>query len=281
MNKKKILICICALVCVGLVVAVALLGAGGTGELSLKVQSQGGLPLTSVKVKIFTDSALNNQLAVCETDREGLASFEGKKNKSYYVTLEEVPEGYQTDESYKIKGESVEIQLNTVLLEKGIEDIDLKLGSVMPNFSVTAADGTEYKLSQLLEKKKAVVLNFWFHNCEPCKMEFPYLQQAYAEFSDDIEILAVNPVDGTSSSVTDFAQSYGLTFPMVAGENVWNDVLGIGASFPTTVVIDRYGTVCMVHKGAVTTAGEFEQLFAYFTAEDYTQTLVKNIDDIA
>ncbi len=280
-NKKVILICAIALICVGLVVAILCIGAGGTAELKLKVESQGGLPLSDIKVRVFTDKALNEQLTVDETDREGLVRFEGKTNKTYYVTLEELPQGYNASESFEIKGDNATIKLKAVMLQEGIEGVDLKLGSVMSDFTITDTNGTEFKISQLLENKKAVVLNFWFHNCEPCKMEFPFLQQAYTEFSNDLELLAINPLDGTTDSVNSFADSNGLTFPMFVGDTEWNNVLGIGASFPTTVVIDRYGTVCMVHKGAITSKEELEQIFAHFTADDYKQTLIKNLSDIA
>ena len=70
-----------------------------------------------------------------------------------------------------------------------VDDEDLtnriyELGDVVHDFEVTATNGTTYKLSELLKEKKAVILNFWFLNCGPCKMEFPFLEQAYEDYAD-------------------------------------------------------------------------------------------------
>ncbi len=279
-NKKVILICAIALLCVGLVFAILCLGAGGKTEITLSVKSQGGLPLNDVKVRVFNDKALNEQLTVGETDRDGVVVFEGKAKKKYYVTLEDAPEGYELQESFEIVGENPTIQLKAVMLEKELGELKLELGSVATDFSITSVEGEEYKLSDLLKTKKAVVLNFWYIKCDPCNMEFPFMQEAYTEF-DDIEILAINtyPTE-TAEDVSSFAIEKGLTFPMFKESEVWDYTFNLTA-FPTTVVIDRYGTVCMVHKGAITSKEEFEQIFAYFTDDNYQQTLIKNISDIA
>jgi len=160
-------------------------------------------------------------------------------------------------------------------------------GDMMCDFSVVAGDGdvtsstptTEYTLSELLKTKKAVVLNFWFENCGPCRAEFPYLQNAYKEYADDIEVLAINPYDGTPDSVLIYAANLGLTFPVMKGEGYWASSMNLSA-YPTTVVIDRYGMIAMVHRGAVTEVGVFEKVFAFFTADDYVQQTVRNISEL-
>ena len=110
-------------------------------------------------------------------------------------------------------------------------------------------------------------------------MEFPYLQQAYTQYQDDIEVLAINPVDGTNDTIATFAQDNGLTFPMAVGETEWETCMKLSA-YPTTVVIDRYGAIGMIHKGMVTDTETFTKVFEFFTSDDYEQTTIKNIDDI-
>ena len=169
-----------------------------------------------------------------------------------------------------------EVQL---LSEDEIEGMKFKRGDLFADMSVTTPDGTTYKISELLKEKKAVVLNFWFINCEPCRMEFPYMQAAYEKYQDDIEILAVNPEDGTDKSVSRYQQDNGLTFPMAVTDIKWAQHLSINA-YPTTIVIDRYGIISYVHTGMITTEEEFDKLFGFFTADDYEQTVIKNIEDI-
>ena len=166
-----------------------------------------------------------------------------------------------------------------LLSEDELEGVVFKRGDVFADMSVTTTDGTTYKISEILKEKKAVVLNFWYINCGPCQMEFPYMQDAYENYQEDIEILAVNPYDGTDETVADFQKKFELTFPMAVIEEEWSQYMGI-TGFPTTVVIDRYGIVSFVHTGMITEVEEFNKLFGFFTADDYEQTIIRSISDI-
>lgn len=162
---------------------------------------------------------------------------------------------------------------------ENLEGTVFKLGDVFADMSVTTPEGETYVISELLKEKKAVVINFWYLNCGPCQMEFPYLQEAYEQYSEDIEVLAVNPVDGTDEEIADFKAKHELTFPMASCDYQWEKSMGI-TGYPTTVVIDRYGTVAFIHTGMMTETEEFSKVFAYFTSEDYEQTLIESLDDI-
>ena len=169
-----------------------------------------------------------------------------------------------------------EVQL---LSEEELEGVTFKRGDVFADMSVTTPDGTTYKISELLKEKKAVVLNFWYINCGPCEMEFPYMQEAYETYKEDIEILAVNPYDGTDETVADYQKKHELTFPMASIEEEWAQHMDLQA-YPTTIVIDRYGIVSFKHTGMITEVEEFNKLFEFFTSEDYEQTVIRNISDI-
>lgn len=247
---------------------------------TIKVTSEGGMPLSEVSIRVYKDTTQEQLIWAAETDDKGGISFEAEKSESYVAVLEDVPAGYQVKDSYQIKTTDVNIQLDINLLDANdLQDITYKLGDVYHDFTVTSVDGTEYKLSELLEKKKAVILNFWYLNCGPCKMEFPYLQEAYEEYKEVIEVIAINPYDGTNDSIVAFANERGLSFPMVKGESEWQSCMNL-TSYPTTVVIDQYGTIAMIHKGSITNKEEFTKIFEYFTSDDYTQTTIRNLDDI-
>ena len=177
-------------------------------------------------------------------------------------------------------GENTETEIELQLIpEEEIEGMTFKLGDVFADMTVTAVDGTTYKISEILEEKKAIVLNFWFTNCGPCQMEFPYMQQAYETYKNDLEILAVDTYGDRKKDVEEFQKQYELTFPMAVLDNKWERCLGISA-YPTTVVIDRYGVISYMHTGMITDVEEFNKLFEFFTAEDYEQTVIRNISDI-
>ncbi len=252
----------------------------GETDYKITVRNEGGLPLQGVRVVVYKDSNCDSIVFTGITDPDGALNFTKEVSENYVAVLRDVPSGYITEEMYKIASEDFEIGLKTVLLEKDdLKGVTYGLGSVMHDFEVTATDGTVYKLSEILKTKKAVVLNFWFLECGPCRSEFPFMQQAYEDFKDDIEILAINPTGDSVAEITSYANNAGLTFPMAVDGPEWEFCFGI-SGYPTTVVVDRYGTVCFMHRGAVPDKESFVKIFSHFTADDYQQTAIRNISDI-
>ena len=166
-----------------------------------------------------------------------------------------------------------------LLSESELDGVTFKRGDVFADMSVTATDGTTYKISELLKEKKAVVLNFWFINCGPCRMEFPYMQEAYNTYKDDLEILAVNPTEDTSEKIADYKNQMELVFPMAKIGEEWIQRMQL-EGYPTTVVIDRYGKISFMHVGMITNVEDFNKIFEFFTADDYEHTVIRNISDI-
>lgn len=153
-------------------------------------------------------------------------------------------------------------------------------GDKIEDFAAALSDGTEVTLYGLLAEKKAVLINFWASWCQPCRMEFPYMQKAYSQVSDDIGVLAlsVEPTD-TAETVNALKDELGLTtLPMGVDEN------GVGARFnleggiPYSVLVDRNGVMCFDEVGAITDETKFLRLFEAYTAEDYSEPRL--LDDI-
>lgn len=156
---------------------------------------------------------------------------------------------------------------------------DYKLGDLIADHSLTDVNGNTYKFSEVFKEKEAIVLNFWFVNCGPCQMEFPFLQAAADKYSDDMAVFAINPTDDKQKDIQKYAEKNILTLPMIKGEQDWITAFSL-QGFPTTVVIDRYGKIAFSHMGAVTEDGVFEKIFEFFVAEDYEHTTIKNISEI-
>lgn len=246
---------------------------------TVEVLTEGGMPLAGVRADFYTDGTCVTRLRAAQTDENGRITFEAERSDSIAAVLSNLPVGLQTDEVFAVT-QTTQIVLKAVMPDGStLSDVPLKRGDIIRDCTVTATDGTEYKFSELLATKKAIVLNFWYEGCAPCKMEFPYLQKAYETYSDDVTVLAINPMDGTNDSITAYASEMGLTFPMAKGDASWVQYAGINA-YPTTVVIDRYGMICMMHGGSVTEEGVFEQIFAHFSADDYKQQTFRNLSDL-
>lgn len=247
---------------------------------TVAIATENGVALEAVGVYIYTDATLNELVWFAKTDAEGKMTFTDAASDSYVAVLKDVPAGYLLEESYPITGETTQIKLPMELIEDdALAGVTLKLGDSIFDFTVTTPDGTAYTISELLNDKEAVVLNFWYLECSPCRAEFPYLQEAYEAYSDKIEVLALNPVNQDEAAIADFQKELGLTFPVAMCDPAWADVMQLTA-YPTTVVIDRYGVVSLIHTGSITSADTFEDAFAYFTAEDYQQGVVEDIEDL-
>lgn len=154
----------------------------------------------------------------------------------------------------------------------------LKLGSQMPNVQLTDALGNSFTLYELLEEKKMVMLNFWFINCPYCVMEFPAIQGAYAQMADEVAIVAVNPYD-TASQMISFAKEHELQFTMCPDDPGLSKAFGV-SGYPTTVIVDRNGIVCLVQPGAMPYETVFLEVFAHFTAQEYETKLFQSFAEI-
>ncbi|MFE5408439.1 TlpA family protein disulfide reductase [Microbacterium sp. NPDC056569] len=95
---------------------------------------------------------------------------------------------------------------------------------------------------------EVLVVNFWYAQCAPCRVEAPVLAAADAEFADqDVSFLGVNLYDGAAASLA-FSEKYGVEYPSAlasedgsiklafAGETPLNAV-------PVTIVLDKQGRV--------------------------------------
>lgn len=287
-NKKLLLaIGIAVLVlCLGIVLAIFALPkdnadpAGNAATYTIEVKSSSQVPLEKVGMYIYEDSTLKELVSYLTTDEKGMTSFTATARDTYVAVLDKVPTGYKFEEYYPITGEHTQIVLETGSMEDiDVDTLTYKLGDAMMDFSVTGPDGKTYTLSELFKGKKAVVLNFFYNECQPCMQEFPFLQEAYLEYSDDIAVIAMNPVNTDNAAIAALQKELGVTFPMVACGAEWEKIMQLTA-YPTSVFIDRFGNICLIHKGSVTDAKIFKDAFAYFAAEDYEQKIIDDIMDL-
>ncbi len=245
----------------------------------VEVLSQGGVPLKGVSLYVYAQASLQDLIAVVSTDDNGNASFTYGAGEGYVAVLGNVPAGYKAESYYPLTGEMTQIRLPIELVASDLSTANYKLGDVMQDFTFTAQDGTEYKLSQLLQTKKAVVLNFFDLEANACKMELPCLQEAWTEYSDSIQVLAMSPVAADNNGISAFVEEQGITFPMGACDSQWKSAMNL-LGYPTTVVIDRYGMIALLQGEALRSATEFKDVFAYFTAEDYEQKVIADYSEL-
>lgn len=247
-----------------------------TGTYSVTVKSVGGLPLAGIDVYVYSDAAMTEVAGFAATGEDGTATLTLPVNSDYKIGLESVPAGYQPEEAYAFTGNAAEIALTSALISgENVSGASLGLGDVMYDFTVTTSDGEEFTLSEVLKEKKMVLLNFWYTTCTYCVAEFPYMEQAYQEFQEDVGIIALNPLDD-ASLIAPFKIQYGLSFPMASCPAAWSSTFGL-SGYPTSFIVDRYGVISMVEVGGITSLRPFTSAFEHFTADDYEQGLYDGV----
>ena len=249
-------------------------------EYAVSVKTSTGLPLGKIRVNIYEDASKAELVTVGMTDDNGVCSFTAATGEGYVAVLEKVPDSFEVSGEYALAGEKTTISLaSKMLTDERMNSARLALGDVMMDFTVTDCEGTEYQLSELLKEKKAVVLNFWYLKCEPCKMEFPFVQEAYKDCGEDVAFLAMNPVDGTDEKVSAFKTENNLTFSLSACDSRWEKVLSLNA-FPTTLIIDRYGYIVASHRGMFTESAELISALEYITSDGYQHEIFDSIGEV-
>lgn len=286
-KAKKVLFIIIASVLVVAIVAttifIALGNKSGTTDnefdrpqgntlYTVNVKTAGGMAMSDIDVYIYTDDSLNDMIDYTKTNDEGTATFNLDESADYAIVLTPVPKGYNVETSYKFDG----VEKNIVLTSSLITDADIStatlgLGDVMYDFTVMKPDGTEITLSEVLKEKKLVVLNFWYTTCSWCLEEFPLMDEIYKDYKDDVEIIALNPMED-NNAVDGFQKQYGYSFQMAACPSSWANTFSV-TGYPTSVFIDQYGVICIVESGAITSKRPWVCAFDHFTADPYEQKL--------
>ena len=251
----------------------------GKIEYTVSIKRIGGLPMSDLTFYVFEDDDL---VTYGRTDANGIGKVSLKASNNYTVEIPTASlDGYKVEERYPFAGTSANIVLQTSVIEDSeLTGVRYQLGDVIRDFEYLTTDGTIFKLSEVLKTKKAVLINFWYSTCGPCVNEFPYLESAYEKYEEDIEVIALNnyPSD-TEATVKAFKESMGLTFPVA------KDYTQLGSAFnlmgyPTSIIVDRYGIICLIEAGGLTSEKPFVAVFDHFSADKYEQKLFNSIDEL-
>lgn len=137
----------------------------------------------------------------------------------------------------------------------------------LADFTVKTVNGPDFSLYEALQDHDLVLINLWATWCPPCRLEFPFLQEAWKKNADRVAVIALSVEPGdTDLKLSGYARAMELTFPI---GNVGNTGLGYFASeaIPTTVFVNKDAEVVAVDVGAKLSVEEFEDAFnAYLPA---------------
>ena len=122
------------------------------------------------------------------------------------------------------------------------------------DFEVVQFDGQVFRLSQELGNR-AVVLNFWYPTCPPCREEMPAFEAAWQELKDGpVRFLALYVPQGFDSEqdARDFVAEFGLTFSFATDRLARIAQAYELEAFPKTYFIGMDGKVVATHVSTLT-----------------------------
>jgi len=120
-------------------------------------------------------------------------------------------------------------------------------GAPAPDFVLKSASGENLRLSEY--RGDVVMINFWATWCAPCRQEMPLLDDLYARYQRvGFTLLGVN-IDDDSRRAMKMIEELGVSFPVLFDESKDVSKLYEVEVMPTTVLVDREGTVRHIHHG--------------------------------
>ena len=138
-----------------------------------------------------------------------------------------------------------------------MEKVDLANESIPGSLPLRNLKNKEVQLSDFNPKKeKITVINFWFIECKPCKMEIPDLNKLVEKYKDyDVEFLAIalNKPD----QLKDFLKKTDFDYQVLSIAEQQTIELGI-QGYPTHFILNRQGQV--VYKATGLEPGSIDKL---------------------
>ena len=132
------------------------------------------------------------------------------------------------------------------------ESVTLRAGDPAPAFTATSLDtGSPLSLTDYLGQ--TLLVNLWATWCHPCETETPYLQSVYERYQDrGLRLLGVS-VDRRADhdAVIEFVEEFGVTYDIALDPDALSRDLFRARGLPTSVLIDREGTVAFSWIGPI------------------------------
>jgi peroxiredoxin len=111
-------------------------------------------------------------------------------------------------------------------------------GEEVQNFSTTDINDNNYKLNDL--KGKVVVVNFWFIDCKPCRLEIFELNKLVQDYKDSSNIVFLAIALDSKNDLKKFLKKNPFNYTIIENGQSIATMYNVTA-YPTHVVIDQEG----------------------------------------
>lgn len=269
-------------------------GGGNGVRYTVNVVSIGGQPIEGVTVTASLDGSVQSTDI---SDENGQIVF-NLPAAEYGLQVDEntLPAGY-TPARRTVYTEAremeVEVVLNSAIIdEKAPDDLIYQEGDVIYNFTYTEVDsGEERTLLDAFEVdgKNMVLINLFYTTCTPCINETPAMVEAYTEeHQQNVSIISISSyARDTAALVSSFKSRYEMTWDVcydeTGGDIITNNIDYSDSAtqgFPTNIIVDRYGVICLIEYGGITDSRIFSQWFEMYGGDDYDQNIGSDFEPV-
>lgn len=125
-------------------------------------------------------------------------------------------------------------------------------GNSAPDFALPDLEGKTVRLSDYLNGKNVVLLDFWSTTCDPCMAEMPHLVELYKAKKDAGFVVLAISLDGPESraQVSSTVHDKDMIFPVLLDEEtVVVAKYNPKRDMPFTVLIGKSGSVMLKRPG--------------------------------
>lgn len=147
--------------------------------------------------------------------------------------------------------------LISLLLISGIGFVYTLLPSTDPTTTPSPASATSSPIASIngpeltFEDLKGtpVLVNYWATWCMPCRIEIPELIALRNHYdANDLHIIGIS-MDDDATTALSYIKSEGINYPVTMMNQALYDRFGTITSIPTTLFLDKNGTVVRFLKG--------------------------------
>src|SRR5690606_10963722 len=136
--------------------------------------------------------------------------------------------------------------------QEPIEGASTGYGAKLPSVEIYDVDDQPVQTSSFVGEP--LVINVWYPTCAPCKREMPDLAEVSAEYEGSVRFIGVNTQLDVDAMV-EFAEETGVEYELYI-DQLGEFVDGAGVvGFPTTLFVDRDGTIVEHHNGPLDADG--------------------------
>lgn len=131
-----------------------------------------------------------------------------------------------------------EIEKRNASLPKPAESKFFKTGQKIASFSERDMKGNKFSLKELAGK--VVVLNFWFINCPPCRMEIPQLNELVVNYQQNPDVVFIAVALDEKYDIQAFLKTNPFQYNIIDAGRYIASKYNINL-YPTHLVLDKEG----------------------------------------